>query len=322
WDRFAEEAIPDPAHPAVPDAAVDPHSHRLRTMCGFDQRDPGIEDVRRARTAYYAAVNDIADHNGAIRRRRDDLDRAKNTVITATSDHGDMLGEKGLWFKMSPYERSSRVPLIIDGPADVVTPGRYANPVSLIDLAPTLLEIAGCGGASAGESGSTPASAVAPTSAPAVGEGLAGTSLLASARRRAAGERGPTDRDVVLEYFAESTYRPQVTLVRGDCKVTLCPGDPELLFDLSVDPDELSNRAGDPAYTETLAAMREELESRYDIEHLEDHVLDSQRSRQLVADALRLGTVRHWDFDPEPEHGYVRGDFWSAFRFGKIPAAD
>ena len=314
WDRFAEEAIPDPAHPEVPDAAVDPHSHRLRTMCGFDQRDPGIEDVRRARRAYYAAVNYIDDHIGAIRRRLEELDLAKNTVIIVTSDHGDMLGEKGLWFKMSPYERSSRVPLIIDGPADVVTPGRYANPVSLIDLAPTLLEIAGCGGASAGESGSTPTSAV--------GDGLAGTSLLESARREAAGEQWPTDRDVVIEYFAEGTYRPQVTLVRGDCKLTLCPGDPELLFDLSADPDELSNRAGDPAYAETLAAMRSELESRYDLEHLEDHVLDSQRRRQLVADALKLGTVRHWDFDPEPEHGYVRGDFWSAFRFGKIPAAD
>src|SRR5699024_4699829 len=169
----------------------------------------------------------------AIRRRRDDLDRAKNTVITATSDHGDMLGEKGLWFKMSPYERSSRVPLIIDGPADVVTPGRYANPVRLIDLAPTLLEIAGCGGASAAGPVSTATSAV--------GDGLAGTSLLESARREAAGEQGPTDRDVVIEYFAEGTYRPQVTLVRGDCKLTLCPGDPELLFDLSADPDELSN---------------------------------------------------------------------------------
>ena len=65
-----------------------------------------------------------------------------------------------------------------------------------------------------------------------------------------------------------------------------------------------------------------ELVSRYDLEHLEEHVLGSQRSRQLVADALKVGRARHWDFDPEPEHGYVRGDFWSAFRFGKIPAAD
>src|SRR5699024_7392988 len=120
---------------------------------------------------------------------------------------------------------------------------------------------------------------------------------------------GPTERDVVIEYFADGTYRPQVTLVLGDWKLTRCPGDQELLFDLLADPDELSNRAGDPDYAETLAAMRSELESRYDLEHLEDHVLDSQRRRQLVAYALNLGTVRHWDFDPEQEHGYVRGDF-------------
>jgi choline-sulfatase len=314
WDRFAEEAIPDPAHPEVPDAAVDPHSHRLRTMCGFDQRDPGIEDVRRARRAYYAAVNYIDDHIGAIRRRLEELDLAKNTVIIVTSDHGDMLGEKGLWFKMSPYERSSRVPLIIDGPADVVTPGRYANPVSLIDLAPTLLEIAGCGECLGGGVGLDPH----------LGGGRrAGRNLAARIRpaggRWGTGADGPGRRHRIL--------RRRHLPAAGDVgprrlQADSVPGRPELLFDLSADPDELSNRAGDPAYAETLAAMRSELESRYDLEHLEDHVLDSQRRRQLVADALKLGTVRHWDFDPEPEHGYVRGDFWSAFRFGKIPAAD
>ena len=72
-------------------------------------------------------------------------------------------------------------------------------------------------------------------------------------------------------------------------------------------------------YAELVATMRAELDSRYDLEHLEEHVLGSQSSRQLVADALKIGTVRHWDYDPEPENGYVRGDFWTAFRFGKIP---
>ena len=188
WDRFAEVDIPDPAHPEVPDAAEDPHSHRLRTMCGFDQREPGIEDVRRARRAYYAAVNYIDDHVGAIRKRLEELDLAKNTVIIVTSDHGDMLGEKGLWFKMSPYEQSSRVPIIINGPAEVVTPGRYANPVSLVDLAPTLLEIARTGSDAASADGGADASAGA---ASAIDEGLVGTSLLESARREATENSDP-----------------------------------------------------------------------------------------------------------------------------------
>lgn len=331
WDRFAEVDIPDPAHPEVPDPAVDPHSHRLRTMSGFDKRNPGIEDVRRARRAYYAAVSYIDDHIGAIRRRLHELELEDNTVIIVTSDHGDMLGEKGLWYKMSPYEQSSRVPIVITGPAEVVRPGRYANPVCLVDLAPTLLEIAqgsrggagAGGGAESADGGAGAGGGAGGADGRGLGadaeEDLAGTSLLESARREVAGEQGTEDRDIVIEYFAEGTYRPQVTLVRGAYKLTICPGDPELLFDLESDPDELVNRAGDPAYAEVLSAMRADLGTSYDLEHLEDHVLGSQRSRQLVADSLKVGKVRHWDFDPDPENGYVRGDFWAAFSFGKIP---
>lgn len=304
WDRFAEVDIPDPAHPEVPDAALDPHSHRLRTMCGLDEREPGIDDVRRARRAYYAAISYIDDHVGAVRHRLEELGLAENTVIIVTSDHGDMLGEKGLWYKMSPYEQSSRVPLIMGGPAEVVAPGRFANPVSLVDLAPTLLEIArGGAGEDSGED-----------------EGLAGTSLLETMRRETSGQQKSEGRDIVIEYFAEGTYRPQVTLIRGQFKLTICPGDPELLFDLGADPDELVNRAADPGCAQVLNSMRAEIDARYDLEHLEEHVLGSQKSRQLVADALKRGRVRHWDFDPEPENGYVRGDFWSAFRYGKIPS--
>lgn len=327
WDRFAEVDIPGPDHPKVPDIAADPHTHRLRTMSGLDDRQPTTADVRRARRAYYAAVASIDDHVGAIMDRLRDLDLAANTVVIVTSDHGDMLGEKGLWYKMSPYEQSSRVPLIMTGPAEVVSPGRYANPVSLLDLAPTLLEIAGAGGAahhadSRGAEQATTEGDVAAVPRVPIAEadrGLSGLSLLESARRENAGEQGPEDRDIVIEYFAEGTYRPQVTIVRGPLKLTVCSGDPDLLFDLDADPDELRNRAGDPAYADVAARLRAEIESRYDLGGIEDHVLASQRSRRLVAEALRVGHVRHWDFEPTVDNGYVRGDFWAAFRFGKIP---
>lgn len=143
WDRFEAVAIPDPKNPAVPAADQDPHTHRLRAMSGFDTRDPSIEGVRRARRAYYAAVSYIDDHIGRIQRRLEELGLAENTVIFITSDHGDMLGEKGLWFKMSPYEQSSRVPLIIHGAEELVPRGRFANPVCLLDLMPTLVELSG-----------------------------------------------------------------------------------------------------------------------------------------------------------------------------------
>src|SRR5699024_2429496 len=141
WDRFAEGEIPDPKHPQVPSITEAPHSHRLRQMSGFDRQDPTSEQVRRARRSYYAAVSYIDDHVGRIRDRLETLGLLENTVIIVTSDHGDMLGEKGLWYKMSPYEQSARVPLIMYGPDHLVPRGRYANPVSLLDLLPTLLEL-------------------------------------------------------------------------------------------------------------------------------------------------------------------------------------
>ena len=326
WDRFFAGQIPDPAHPEVPDVEQDPHSHRLRTMCGFDQREPTIEEVRRARHAYYAAVAYIDDHVGRIRERLEELGLAENTVVIVTSDHGDMLGEKGLWYKMSPYEQSARVPLIMWGPEDVVPKGRFANPVSLLDLAPTLVELAG-GGSGAGAAGSGVAGAsggseavASPVSATdeVVAKGQAGLSLFESIRRETSGTSKPDDRDVVIEYLAEGTYRPQVTLVRGQYKFVLCPGDPDQLFDLVADPDELVNKAADPAYEGIADQLRTELEGRYDFGALESEILGSQEKRRLVAEALQAGTSRPWDFNPDPEQRYVRGDFWGALSYGQI----
>ncbi|WEV78029.1 choline-sulfatase [Janibacter cremeus] len=296
WDRFADVEIPDPKHPRVPSPSEDPHSHRLRAMSGFDRREPTLEETRRARRSYYAAVSYIDDHVGRILDRLESLGLRENTVVIVTSDHGDMLGEKGLWFKMSPYEQSSRVPLIVHGPEHLVPRGRYANPVSLLDLMPTLLELAG-----------------AP---PRADEPPRGLSLLESARREAAGEAGPKDRDVVIEYLAEGTMRPQLTLVRGRYKYVLCPGDPDQLFDLGTDPDEQHNIA--PERADLVQSLRRALDARYDLALLEAEVLASQSRRRFVAGALERGRRRPWDFTPDPQERYVRGDFWGALAHGQI----
>lgn len=298
WDRFAEVDIPDPAHPQVPSPDEDPHSHRLRAMSGFDRRDPTLEETRRARRSYYAAVSYIDDHVGRIRDRLDELGLLESTVIVVTSDHGDMLGEKGLWFKMSPYEQSSRVPLIIHGPEHLVPRGRFANPVSLLDLAPTLRELAG-----------EPDEDVDPRR---------GLSLLESARRESDGQAGPEDRDVLIEYLAEGTLRPQLTLVRGRYKYVVCPGDPDQLFDLDADPDELANIASVPEHAELVRLLRKALDTRYDLAALEEDVVASQSRRRIVAGALQQGKARPWDFSPDPENRYVRGDFWGAIAHGQI----
>ncbi len=295
WDRYDGVAIDPPKHPNAPPAGTDPHTHRLRAMCGFDLRQPDAAQTLRARRAYYAAVSYIDDHVGRILHRLDDLGLADDTVVILTSDHGDMRGEKGLWFKMSPYEQSTRVPLIVRGPERLVPRGRFTTPVSLLDLMPTLLDLAG---------GDAP-----------------GPSLLRLARDEAAGSPA-IGRDIVIEYLSEGVTRPQVTLIRGRYKFVRCPGDPDQLFDLRTDPDEMDNIATHPDSSELAMALRHELDDRYDLAALEREVRASQSRRRLVSRALATGESRHWDFDPDPEQRYVRGDFWGSLEHGRIPDPD
>ena len=149
-------------------------------------------------------------------------------------------------------------------------------------------------------------------------------SLLESARQEASGDTKPADRDVIIEYLAEGTHAPQITLIRGQYKYVVCPGDPDQLFDLAADPHELYNVAASQDYVSIAQQLRKDVEVRYDVEALEAEVLHSQQQRRLVAYSLQQGKVRHWDYVPDPEHRYVRGDFWDALNYGKvrIPQAD
>ena len=100
----------------IPDDDLDAHSRRLRHAY---LQTPGAateEQVRNARHAYYGQISYIDDKIGGIRKALYDTGFDENTVVVFTADHGDMLGEKGLWYKMSFFEESVRVPLIIKAP--------------------------------------------------------------------------------------------------------------------------------------------------------------------------------------------------------------
>ena len=66
---------------------------------------------------------------------------SQDTVVVVTSDHGDMLGERGMWFKKHFFDHAARVPLIIHAPSRFAATRRSEN-VSLVDLLPTLCELA------------------------------------------------------------------------------------------------------------------------------------------------------------------------------------
>jgi choline-sulfatase len=280
WDRYDGVAIAPPAFPEPPDPR-DPPTQRLRAMVGADTTEVTAEQAERARRGYYGAVSLVDDHVGALLRALDESGLAEQTMTVFTSDHGDMLGERGLWYKMAPFEDSIRVPLIVHAPGSYAAI-RVAEPVSLLDLAPTLVHLADPG---------QPAPA------------LDGVSLASALEHGHAPHR-----DVPLEYLAEGVRAPQVTLVRGSLKLIRSLGEPDLVYDVAADPGErVPLDAG--AEIESLAAAAA---TRWNLEALDATVRASQSDRRLVAQALATGRVTRWDH-PAGSRRYIGtgDDFWT-----------
>jgi choline-sulfatase len=286
WERYDPSAIDPPAVPELPLSRADPHSRRLREMLGVDEAGLSAEQVRTARHGYYAAINYVDERIGEVLGALRDAALDDETIVVFTADHGEMLGERGLWYKMSFFEPSARVPLIVSAPGRLPS-RRVAEPVSLLDVAPTLLEL---------------------SSHPRAEELAAevdGASLAPLLDGRAAGRR----EDVVAEYLAEGVSSPALMIRRGRHKFVSCGTDPDQLYDLAGDPHELVNLAEDPTHAELCGAFRDAVAARWDVGALERRVLDSQRERHLVAEALATGRRTAWDFQPGVDAAtrYVRG---------------
>jgi choline-sulfatase len=296
WDLYDRSEVELPAVPPIPLDDADPHSRRLREMCGVDAAALSDEQVRAARHAYHAAVSYLDERVGEVLGALGEAGLDDDTIVVFTADHGEMLGERGLWFKMSFFEQSARVPLFVRRPGGAVG-RRVAEAVSLLDLGPTLLELAG-----------------APPLGAVDGESLVPLMDAGAGRRSAA---------VVGEYLAEGVNAPAVMVRRGQHKLIHCPGDPDQLYDLAEDPAELVNLAGVPKHAELLGELREEVARRWDLDDLERRVLASQRERRLVLRALGEGEFRSWTYEPEPGSGYVRGgtDLYERQRRARLDAS-
>jgi choline-sulfatase len=284
WERYSRDTIDPPTVPAIPWPGADPHSRRLRQMIGIDDAGLSDEQMLTARHGYYAAISYVDDRIGELLAALRDSGLDDSTTVVLTADHGEMLGERGLWHKMSFFEPSARVPLIVSAPG-VVAPGRRAEPVSLLDLAPTLVELV--------------------TSDPAP-------------------EMFEPSAAVVAEYLAEGVSSPAVMIRRGPHKFIWCEGDPEQLYDLESDPHELVNLAGEPTHAELCSAFRDEVTARWDMGELTSRILESQRQRHLVAEALGSGQNTAWDFQPyvDASKQYVRNraDLYELQRRARLDA--
>ncbi len=308
WDRYEHRTIDLPSVPPIPVEELDPHSRRVHHVCDLGRYHQTDERVRRARHAYYGAISYVDDKVGEILRALQGTGLAEDTVILFTSDHGEMLGERGLWYKMSFFEWSARVPLIVHAPGRFA-PHRVPSQVSLLDVMPTLVELAAGDGV------------------PELATHVDGQSLVPLLR----GKPGVGHDTALGEILFEGAIAPCFMIRRGRYKYVYSEPDPEQLYDVEADPQEVVNLAGRPEFETVRRGFYEEVLGRWDVQTIHREVIASQRRRLLIADALTSGKATSWDFQPwqDASQQYMRNhmeldDLERRARFPtpEIPAPD
>ena len=141
WDRYEGVDIPMPRQ-HIEQSEQDPHSQRLLKVIDLWDKPLPEDKIRDARRAYFGACSYIDDNIGKLLGTLEECGLAEDTLIVFSGDHGDMLGERGLWYKMHWFEMSARVPLLVHAPKRFAA-HRVSQSVSTLDLLPTLVELAG-----------------------------------------------------------------------------------------------------------------------------------------------------------------------------------
>lgn len=178
-----------------------------------------------------------------------------NTSMAYTSDHGDNLGNRGLWGKSVMYEDSVAVPLILAGPG--VPQGDVCKtPVSLVDFYPTVLDVLGIDDSADDSANTRP-----------------GQSL-----KQLAQAPDDTDRAVFSEYHAAGSCTGMFMLRRGAFKLIAYPGFAPQLFDLQNDPAELHDLSASDDHAEVLASLQQAMAEVCDIDAVNRKVFEQQEA--------------------------------------------
>ena len=208
-----------------------------------------------------------------------------NTIVAITADHGNMLGERGLWGLRTFFEWAERVPLVFHCPG-AFDAGRVKTPVSLVDLLPTLVDLASGGGADG---------LANPVDGRSLGGHLYGCGDTAS-------------HDVRAEYCGEGVPAPWLMIRRDRYKLAYCEKSTPLLFDLHEDPGERVDLAQDPAHASMLDELQREILAQWDAARLPALIAESLQRRTTIFEANKRCRPPVWDHavDNDPYRFYQR----------------
>lgn len=250
-------------HPAVAGLAAGMPYHR-----SFD------EDRTRFARQIYLGLCSWLDHN--VGRVLDALEREgamDDTTIVYTSDHGDMIGNRGLWAKSYMWQDSVRVPMIVAGP-DVPVGVDADTAVNLVDIHSTIVE----------------------TIAPDEPDDTAGRSLVELACD------GDPDRVNFTEYHDGGSITGSSAVRFGSLKYVHHVGYGPQLFDLATDPDELHDLAPDPAHASDVAEGEAQLRTIVDPDDANARAFASQNALiEHYGGRASLAEAFHFDHTPIPE---------------------
>ena len=274
WDLYADNDIDPPAIPRIDFEECDPYSQRLLRQYGLFDFVPDTHHIASARHGYYGSLSYLDRLIGRVLGALDHAGFGENTVVILTSDHGDMLGERGLWYKKTFFEDSVRVPLMVSIPGQQGK--NIEHNVSLVDLLPTLADLAGTPGL------------------PAKIQNLDGNSLLPLIH----GADDNWSDTVYAENLAEGAMAPILMVRQGRFKYIVSGIDPHQLFDLKDDPLEQTNLADHPDYKPVLEELKSLITNQWDLEQLSQDVTQSQTQRLFLQKVLKDGEIAHWDYQP------------------------
>ncbi len=244
------------------------------------------DEVMRARTAYWALVTRLDMLIGQILDAVERAGLTENTMVVYTADHGEQVGERGLWWKQTFYEDSVKVPAIVSWPGTLPKGRRVERVVSQFDLNATMLE--------AGGAEDLPFSH---------GRSVVGI----------ANDPDSTDWDDLA--FAEYCTEPndpahsdgertwQHRMVRrGDWKLMLFTDMPSMLFNLRDDPDELNDLSGDQSAADTLRELTELALDGWDPQMIDADIRRMSVEQEVVrrwAEQIQPPDQYRWDLRPE-----------------------
>ncbi len=274
WDLYEGIEIDIPMVPDDMEAHVHPMDYWINVFHGVDRVDlMNPETLYNLRRAYYANTTYIDRKLGELIATLKQCGLNENTIIFFTSDHGDMLAERGMVQKRTFYEYSVRVPLIAHYPGHW-GPGRVVNdPISLMDLAPTFVELG---------AGQEPSD-------------MSGRSLVPLLEGY---EDRDKPREVISTWHSHGIRAACFMIRRGKYKYIYVHGEAPQLYDLDEDPGEWNNLASQAAYADLEADLKARILSQFDPDEIEARVRDSQRRRLFIREAGKMGKRTSWDYQP------------------------